>query len=187
MKIYFNTPIRNNNNNDDDNLTETHITAETINFENCIEIQGQITFRELKEKISNVINIDKEEFIMRKYSYQGYEIKNLDEIIDTTTKSFLNIYIELGNPTNAYTLRVNIFTINTCDSCDNSKFSIFPYKLINNGFFTTDTRISINEFKLRILNEIKERNYTNLNSDLNKVLVREYKLEKPTKVIILIN
>jgi len=171
--IKFNTPAT-------ATKANSQIDKEIIEFDHSIEVPGELTFEQIKEIISIEINVPKDEFIMRKYSYQGNEIRNLEDRIDLTASSFLNLYVEYGKPLRSYSVRVNVFT---CEN-DFSKFLIFPYKLINHGFFLTDTRISINEFKTNIINELNNslQKIYSYNYSANKVLVREYKLEKPTKV-----
>ena len=114
---------------------------------------------------------------MRKFSHKGNEIRNMDDRIDSgDIKSFLNIYNEYDKPSNPYSVRVHLFT---CES-DYSSFKLFPYNLIDCGFVYTDIRITISEFKLNLIEELKKK--INYDKALDKFLIREYKLEKPTKV-----
>ncbi len=50
--------------------------------------------------MAELLNIDINQFIMRKYGFKGVDIRVLSETIDTMTMSNMNIYLEFGTPAN---------------------------------------------------------------------------------------
>lgn len=90
--LKFNSPIPK------DQLKNANITVRSYKFDNQIEILKNSTIKELRMKISDSLGLKENEFIMKKFSHMGQELKNINESIDKLTNSVLSIYIEYGIP-----------------------------------------------------------------------------------------
>jgi hypothetical protein len=90
--LKFNSPIP------IDILKNCNITVRSYKFDNQIEISKISTIKEVRTKISQSLRIKENEFIMKKFSHMGQELKNNLDTIDKLTNSVLSIYIEYGNP-----------------------------------------------------------------------------------------
>lgn len=189
--VKFNFPV--NSEPDTENKSEksktiknkkiSRITFCSYKFDNQIEIKSSKTLRELKSRISEVLHIPDDKFIIKKNTHNGVELKNLQDTIDKYTSNTLNIYVEYGNPQKDTEIRINLFT---CEY-DFSTFMIYPYKLIDQGLFLVDLNWTIDELKLFLLNQLKKKNIDIfMKCDENLVtedfLIREYKNERPAKI-----
>jgi len=132
--------------------------------------------RTLKQKIGDYLNLKVTEFIMKKHNHNGMEIKNYSEPIEKLTQFSMNIYIELGNAPGEFDLKLNP---HYCEY-DYSIFLIFPYKISDIGVFTIDSTKTVKEIKEFFADEIK--NKFNVTLDKEFLLMREYMVDKPTKV-----
>jgi hypothetical protein len=145
-------------------------------FDNQIEIKKNKTLGDLKKRISEVLNLSQEEFIMKKKSHNGIELKNLSEIVDKHSNTSLDIYIEYGNPQKDTEIKINLYRT----EYDFSFFLVFPYKTIDEGIFKIDLHWSILELKKYLINELQKKGIVNFNKT-EEVYIREYKNDRPTK------
>lgn len=90
LQIKFNNPVT------PDNIKNAN--TRSTRYQNQIEILKSSTVKELREKIAQYLNIEPNEFIMKKFSHMGLELKNPKEQLDKLTNSVLTIYLEYGNP-----------------------------------------------------------------------------------------
>jgi hypothetical protein len=54
--------------------------------------------KELKTEIAKYLNIKENQFIIRRYSHNGLEMKSLTELLDTFNSQYLSVYVEFGSP-----------------------------------------------------------------------------------------
>ena len=129
------------------------ITLGSYKFDNEIEIKKSKTVGDVKKRISEILNIPENEFIMKKGSHNGAEFKALNDLIDKYTSNALNIYIEYGHPQKDSEIKINLFT---CEY-DYSFFLVFPYKVTDVGIFMVDLNWTVVELKKSLIEEIKKR------------------------------
>ena len=48
--------------------------------------------------MAELLGVEANHFIMKKHNYNGVEIKNLYDVIESITLSSMNIYLQLGTP-----------------------------------------------------------------------------------------
>jgi hypothetical protein len=167
VTVRFNTPIKQDK--------KVKITINSYQFTNEIEVKKSKTLREIKSLIAGVININEQEFILKKSSHHGAEFKNLNDTVDKYTVNAINIYVEYGCPQRESEIKINLYT---CEY-DYAFFLVFPYKLVDMGFFIIDTTWTIAQLKTHLVKELEKKGIT---KDVNKAIVREYVTERPGKV-----
>jgi hypothetical protein len=181
--INFNLPIKQEK--------KIRITVGSYKFNQMIEIKPNKTLKDLKLKISEHLKINEDEFIMKKLSHNGIELKNLGDTLDKICSGNLKVYLEYGTPQKENQLKLNVFL---CE-LDMSFFLLFPYKITELGFFDIDIssnndNFTIKGLKFLLLKEIKNKKGIDFNyndNDLNEsdyFVIREYLNERPTKVKI---
>lgn len=172
IKISFNKPLKQDK--------KSRVTVGSYKFDQEIEIKPNNKLRDLKRAISDYLKLSMDQFIMKKNSHNGLELKNLNESLDKLSSGNLKIYIELGQPQKENELKLNIFS---CE-LDMSFFLLFPYKITDLGLFCIDTdKIqTIEDLKIFLINELLF--HKNINYKNSKLLVfRDYLSERPTTVI----
>lgn len=96
-------------------------------FKNSISIDSQRTVLELKTEISLFLNINIDEFIMKKSNTYGGELKDLSQkLVQATLFNNSNVYIEMGRPSKPDEIRVcfQIALPSRCRDSDGSVYSI---------------------------------------------------------------
>ena len=145
IKVIFNTPIT------EEKLKKIkRITAKDYKFDKSLEINCKIKLNKLKEEIGKALNINVDNFIMKKNTHNGIEIKNLEETIDKYSTKNLTLYIQYGIPRKDGDILLNIhqynYTIN--------EFHIYPYDIIDLGHMIFDKKNTLNE----VINILKTKN-----------------------------
>ena len=145
IKVIFNTPIT------EEKLKKIkRITAKDYKFDKSLEINCKIKLNKLKEEIGKALNINVDNFIMKKNTHNGIEIKNLEDTIDKYSTKNLTLYIQYGIPRKDGDILLNIhqynYTIN--------EFHIYPYDIIDLGHMIFDKKNTINE----VINILKTKN-----------------------------
>ena len=145
IKVIFNTPIT------DEKLKKIkRITAKDYKFDKSLEINCKIKLNKLKEEIGKALNINVDNFIMKKNTHNGIEIKNLEDTIDKYSTKNLTLYIQYGIPRKDGDILLNIhqynYTIN--------EFHIYPYDIIDLGHMIFDKKNTLNE----VINILKTKN-----------------------------
>lgn len=92
VQVKFNTPISR------EILKNGNITVRSYKFDNQIDISKFSKIKELRSKIAENLCLKENEFIMKKFSHMGQELKNNCETVDKLTSSVLSVYIEFGKP-----------------------------------------------------------------------------------------
>jgi hypothetical protein len=67
-------------------------------WDNEIEVKNYWTLKQVKEKIAEFLNLNENEFIMKKFSHNGTEIRNLKEKVSEITNNNMNVFTEFGTP-----------------------------------------------------------------------------------------
>ena len=145
IKVIFNTPIT------EEKLKKIkRITAKDYKFDKSLEINCKIKLNKLKEEIGKALNINVDNFIMKKNTHNGIEIKNLEDTIDKYSTKNLTLYIQYGIPRKDGDILLNIhqynYTIN--------EFHIYPYDIIDLGHMIFDKKNILNE----VINILKTKN-----------------------------
>ena len=145
IKVIFNTPIT------EEKLKKIkRITAKDYKFDKSLEINCKIKLNKLKEEIGKALNINVDNFIMKKNTHNGIEIKNLEDTIDKYSTKNLTLYIQYGIPRKDGDILLNIhqynYTIN--------EFHIYPYDIIDLGHMIFDKKNTLNE----VINILKTKN-----------------------------
>ena len=145
IKVIFNTPIT------EEKLKKIkRITAKDYKFDKSLEINCKIKLNKLKEEIGKALNINVDNFIMKKNTHNGIEIKNLEDTIDKYSTKNLTLYIQYGIPRKDGDILLNIhqynYTIN--------EFHIYPYDIIDLGHMIFDKKNTLNE----VINILKKKN-----------------------------
>lgn len=120
-------------------------------FDNEIEIKKTKTMRELKKRISDIINYNCNEFIMRKNTHNGIEIKNLNDFLEKYTSSVMKIFIELGTPMKESEIKISV---NLCEE-SYEHFNICPFVFSKIGNFSVDLLWTFKELKSSLIKEIE--------------------------------
>lgn len=162
------------------------ITMCSYKFDNQIEIKKYKTLGELKKRIAEMLNINENEFIIKKNSHNGVELKNLTENIDKHTSNVLTIYTEFGNPQKSSEIKINLYKTDY----DFSFFLVFPYKTTDEGVFLVDLNWTIGDLKKFLVGELGKK----VNSSGGKlfkddeevkfeeIFIRDYKNDRPSKI-----
>ncbi len=127
--------------------------------------------------MAEILNMDVNDFIMKKYGPNGTEIKNLNSIVSTLSHNDINLFLELGTPLKEDEILLNM---NYCE-VDNSEFKIYPYKFITMDKFIINNRDKIKDIKRKLVIHLKEK----LNIEIENeeyLILRECKQDKPSKV-----
>ena len=145
IKVIFNTPIT------EEKLKKIkRITAKDYKFDKSLEINCKIKLNKLKEEIGKALNINVDNFIMKKNTHNGIEIKNLEDTIDKYSTKNLTLYIQYGIPRKDGDILLNIhqynYTIN--------EFHIYPYDIIDLDHMIFDKKNTLNE----VINILKTKN-----------------------------
>ena len=145
IKVIFNTPIT------EEKLKKIkRITAKDYKFDKSLEINCKIKLNKLKEELGKALNINVDNFIMKKNTHNGIEIKNLEDTIDKYSTKNLTLYIQYGIPRKDGDILLNIhqynYTIN--------EFHIYPYDIIDLGHMIFDKKNTLNE----VINILKTKN-----------------------------
>lgn len=151
VKIYFNFPL----------LKGIKPKVGSYSFENEIEIKKTKTLKEMKKRIAEIINIPTSEFLIRKNTHNGIELKNLSESIDKHTSSQMKIFVEIGTPMKESEIKITAYL---CEE-NYATFNVIPYKISKICDFSADLIWDFIELKqslLKIINEniikIEEQN-----------------------------
>ena len=145
IKVVFNTPIP------EDKLKKIkRITAKDYQFDKSIEISPKLKLSKLKEEIAIKLNISVDNFIMKKNTHNGIEIKNLEESIDKYSTKNLTLYIQFGIPRKDGDILLNIHQY----IFDINEFHIYPYNIIDLDHMILDKKNTLNE----VINLIKTKN-----------------------------
>jgi len=171
IDIKFNIPLKQDK--------KVKITVGSYSLNEKIEIKPNKSLKELKKAISDYLRIEEDNFIMKKNSHNGIELKNLSETIDKICTGNLKIYIEYGSPQKENEIKINIFL---CE-LDLSFFLLFPYKIIDLGFYNINTEniLTIKDLKEFLVKEFENKKNLKLtNNELT--VIREYLNERPTKI-----
>ena len=155
IKVVFNTPIP------EDKLKKIkRITAKDYKFDKSLEINPKTKLIKLKEEISKILNISLDNFIIKKNTHNGIEIKNLEETIDKYSTKNLTLYIQYGTPRKDGDILLNIHQY----IYDISIFHIYPYTIIDLGHMIFDKKNNLNE----VINIIRTKNKKFLNNNNDK-------------------
>ena len=89
VSVHFNFPL-------ETTIVKSKISMNSYQFNNEIEVKKNQTIKELKSRIGEVLKLSNKEFIMRKFTHNGQEIKSTNETVDKLGTNSINIFIELG-------------------------------------------------------------------------------------------
>ena len=132
----------------------------------------------LKEEISKILNISTDNFIIKKNTHNGIEIKNLEDTIDKYSTKNLTLYIQLGIPRKDGDILINLHQY----IYDVNEFHIYPYNIIDLGHMIFDKKNTLNE----VINIIKTKNkkFLNNNDENIEYYLREEKNLKIGKIYL---
>jgi hypothetical protein len=92
LVLKFNYPI------DPEKIQKISISSYSLD-DYKIEVKKTETIESVKKRISDIVKIDINNFIMKKHNFNGIEVKNLSEKVETITHQNMALYLQLGNPT----------------------------------------------------------------------------------------
>ena len=167
VKIVFNMPV--------DTTKIKRITVKSYSFDNSIEIHPKKTIMELKEMISQIINVPTDNFIMKKNSHNGIEIKKYNETIDKYTSKCLTVYIQYGTPVKVTDMKIVIQQYLP----EKEQFSLYPYKINDLGLTTINKTWTIKELISNI--EKINKKFLKSNEEGYKLFLRRENNFKPGK------
>ena len=169
IKVVFNTPIA------EDKLKKIkRITAKDYKFDKSLEINPKSKLSKLKEDISKILNISIDNFIIKKNTHNGVEIKNLEETIDKYSTKNLTLYIQYGTPRKDGDILLNIHQY----IYDISQFHIYPYNIIDLGHMIFDKKNNLSE----VINIIRTKNKKFVNNETDKDMEYYLREEKNFKI-----
>ena len=173
IKVLFNTPIP------EDKLKKIkRVTPKDYKFDKSLEISPKLRLNKLKEEISKKLNINADNFIIKKNTHNGIEIKNLEDTIDKYSTKNLTLYIQLGIPRKEGDILLNLHQY----IYDINEFHIYPYNIIDLGHMIFDKKNTLNE----VINLIKTKNkkFLNNNDENIEYYLREEKNLKIGKIYL---
>lgn len=170
IPVFFNSPLG--------DLKGRKPKIGSYKLDHEIHIKKTLTIRELKKRISEVINLPSNEFLMRKVNHNGSELNSLNDQILKYSTSQMKVYLEFGTPAKESEVKVNVFT---CDY-DYSNFCLLPYKISEVGVQSVDLLWTVAELKSYLVKELKERKILNPNSAAMDFIIREFNNEKPSRI-----
>ena len=175
IKVIFNTPIP-----EEKMKKIKRISVKDYKFDKSLEICPKFKLQKLKEEISKILNISMDNFIMKKNTHNGVEIKKLEETIDKYSTKNLTVYIQYGIPRKEGDILINFQQY----IYDITEFHLYPYKTVDIGFMIFDLNNTIND----VINSLKTKNkkFVANNSELTdmKLYLREEKNFKLGKLLI---
>ena len=175
IKVIFNTPIP------EDKIKKIkRITAKDYKFDKSLEINPKNKIHKLKEEISKILNISTDNFIIKKNTHNGIEIKNLDENIEKYSTKNLTLYIQYGIPRKDGDILINIHQY----YYELDEFSIYPYKLNDLGHMIFDRKNTLKEVIDIIFSKNKKLVKKDESKDIDKYYLREEKNLKMGKLYI---
>ena len=132
----------------------------------------------LKKRIAEVLGMDENTFLIKKYGPSANEITDLNALICSITSSDINIFTQLGTPLKDNEVSLNL----TFLEYDFSEFKVYPYK------FTTLDKLIVH--KNKCVKDIKQDLIKLIENKTGKIIenedyliMRECIQEKPAKVI----
>ena len=171
IKVIFNAPIS------EEKLKKLkRISVKDYKFDKSIEICPKFKMSKLKDEIGKVLNINVDNFILKKNSHNGVEIKKLEDTIDKYSTKNLTIYIQFGIPRKDGDILLKFQQY----YLDNSKFNLYPYKNKDLGFMIFDKKITLKE----VINLLKNKNVIQNENNNNEYYLREEKNFRPGKLFL---
>jgi ubiquitin C-terminal hydrolase len=169
--VRFNTPLL-------AEVKTSTITAQQYRWDHEIEANKNWSFGKVKQKIADYLNLKPDQFIMKKYSHNGTEIKNLDEIFNNLSTGNMSIFLQFGKPLNTNEQKI---TLVYCEF-DYSLFKIFPYKFTELKQMIVDLGIKVKDLKKVFIEELAKRVLLAPNATEKDFIIREQITEKPGKI-----
>ena len=171
IKVLFNTPIP------EEKLKKIkRITPKDYKFDKSLEISPKLKLIKLKEEISKILNINIDNFIIKKNTHNGIEIKNLEDTIDKYSTKNLTLYIQFGIPRKDGDILLNIHQY----IHDINEFHIYPYSIIDIGHMIFDKKNTLNE----VINILKTKNKKFIINNDTEYYLREEKNLKMGKIYL---
>lgn len=170
--IYFNKP---------ESIRQTNKITATSNYkmDYSIRISTRQKISELKKRISEIVNLPENNFIIKKYGPSGPEIKKLSDPINTFTTNDVNIYLELGTPLKEDEILLNLTFLES----DFSYFKIYPYKFVCLDKFVVNINKTVKDAKKDFIEFIYNKIGKKI-EDEEYLILRECIQDKPAKVKI---
>ena len=157
VKIIFNTPL--------DPSKHKKITVQSYSLTRSIEINPRKTISELRERLSEAVNVPVDNFIMKKNSHNGIEIKKYNDTIDKYTSKSLRLYLQIGKPVQPTDLKIRVQYY----KYDSTVFALYPYKINDLGEHVVNKTWSVSQ----LLAHFEEKKIVQKDSDISG---SEYKL-----------
>lgn len=147
--------IRFNNLVNKEKVLKGNIISLDYSFDNSFQIEKNKTIKDIKKKICDIINVNEEDIILKKYSHKGYEFKDLSESLLNFNypPSSNDIYIEYGTQLNTdqYNINVSLSEIINLDSDNKNnsdrKYALFPFSIKFLGNLIASKKDSIKNLK----------------------------------------
>lgn len=144
-------------------------------YENLIEINKKQTILELKRIISVKLGLSENEFLLKKNSHNGMEIKNLNDKIEKYTSSQMKIFIEKGVFYCENNIKINVLYGKYDEYNDMTVFQLVPLVVFKINEMSIDERMTIREMKdlikKDVLNKVNERQSNDCKSNKEKVIL----------------
>jgi ubiquitin C-terminal hydrolase len=154
------------------------ITAQNYKWDHEVEVNKRWSMSKVKQKMADYLNIKPEQFIMKKYSHNGSEIKDLNEIFNNFTTGNMNIFIQYGKPLSQNEQKV---TLVYCE-LDFSHFKIFPYRFTELKQLIVDLSIQVKDLKKIFIEELVRKDIMPPGCTEDDFIIREQITEKPGKI-----
>lgn len=158
--------------------TKPTIPISTLNFklDYSVKINTTEKLKVLKEKIGEILNLNLNKFIIKKYGPSGKEIRDLNEKISTVMQSDFKVFVEFGTPVGEDEILLNV---NFCE-LDFSVYKLYPYKITFIENFIVNKDSSVQEVKKDLIKLVENKLGTKLNEEFT--LIREMIQERPSRV-----
>ncbi len=74
------------------------VTLASYRFDNQLKITKKSTVKDLRREIAKYLALGEKEFIMKRFTHNGMELKNSNENLEFYNSKSINIYVEYGLP-----------------------------------------------------------------------------------------
>jgi len=164
-----------------ENIGKSHLHS-TIShkWDYSVKVNLKDSISSLKKKMATFLNVDENDFIIKKYGPSANEIKDLNALVCSITTNDINIFTQIGSPLKEDEILVNLNFLQN----DYSEFKVFPYKFISLDKFIFNKNKKVKEIKNDLVNLIEKKIGYKIEKEEN-LIIRECIQDKPSKVFFI--
>lgn len=163
-----------------ENISKTNIsTTISHKWDFSVKVSLKDSLFSMKKKMAEILNMNQNDFIIKKYGPSANQIKDLNAPVCTVATADINIFTQLGTPLRENEVIVNLSFLQD-DYCE---FKVFPYKFTSLDKYILDKNKKVKEIKGDLVELIENKTGVKIAKEENLIL-RECIQDKPSKVIL---